>query len=44
MLEKEPDLTNVEIKMMLKESARDMGLPHNQQGWGRFDFQKFMSL
>lgn len=44
MLEKDPYLKNVEIKMMLKESAQDMGLPHNQQGWGKFDFCKFMSL
>ena len=34
MLEKNPELTNVQIKMKLKESARDMGLPKNQQGWG----------
>ena len=34
MLEKNPKLTNVQIKMKLKESARDMGLPKNQQGWG----------
>lgn len=44
MLEKDPCLTNVEIKMMLKESADDMGLPRNQQGWGKFNFRKFMSL
>mgnify|MGYP000417612509 FL=1 len=31
MLEKNPELTNVQIKMKLKESARDMGLPKNQQ-------------
>lgn len=34
MLEKNPALTNVQIKIKLKESARDMGLPKNQQGWG----------
>lgn len=44
MLEKNPYLTNVEIKMMLKESADDMGLPRNQQGWGKFNIRKFMSL
>ena len=44
MLEKDPLLTNVEIKMMLKESADDMGFPQNQQGWGRFNFQSFMSI
>ena len=44
MLEKDPLLTNMEIKMMLKESADDMGLPRNQQGWGKFNCEKFLSL
>lgn len=44
MLEKDPLLTNVEIKMMLRESAEDLGLPHNQQGWGRFDVQRFLNM
>jgi serine protease AprX len=44
MLEKDPLLTNVEIKMMLRESAEDLGLPHNQQGWGKFDVQRFLNM
>lgn len=44
MLEKDPGLTNVQIKMKLKESARDMGLPKNQQGWGELDLERFMKL
>ena len=44
MLEKDPMLTNLEIKMMLKESAVDLGLPHNQQGWGLFDEDRFLAL
>ena len=44
MLEKDPYLTNMEIKMMLKESADDMGLPHNQQGWGKFNQKRFMMM
>jgi serine protease AprX len=44
MLEKNPSLTNVEIKRMLKETADDMGLPRNLQGWGRFNSQRFFSL
>ncbi|MDO4272308.1 MAG: S8 family peptidase [Eubacteriales bacterium] len=44
MLEKDPLLTNMEIKMMLKESADDLGLPRNQQGWGKFNCEKFLSL
>ena len=34
-LEKYPDLTNVEVKIRMKESAEDLGLPKNWQGWGR---------
>lgn len=44
MLEKDPLLTNVEIKMMLRDSADDMGLPGNQQGWGKFNFKRFMEM
>lgn len=41
MLEYDPSLTNVEIKMLLKESAVDAGYPQNRQGWGIFDMQRF---
>ena len=44
MLEKNPKLTNLEIKMMLKDSADDLGLPRNQQGWGKFNCKRFLSL
>lgn len=44
MLEKDPLLTNVEIKMMLRDSTDDMGLPRNQQGWGKFNFKRFMEM
>lgn len=43
MLEKDPLLTNMEIKMLLKESTDDMGLPQNLQGWGKFNLEKFLS-
>lgn len=43
-LEKDPLLTNVEIKMMLKDSADDMGFPKNQQGWGRLNLERFLEL
>ena len=44
-LEKDPDaLPNVDIKMMLRDSADDLGLPKNQQGWGKFNCKKFLSL
>lgn len=42
MLEKNPFLSNMEIKMKLMESAQDLGLPKNLQGWGKFDLVHFM--
>ena len=42
LLEKEPQLSNVEIKMLLRESTVDMGLPRNQQGWGKFNCEKLI--
>ncbi len=42
LLEKNPKLTNVQIKMKLKESARDMGLSKNQQGWGELDLERLI--
>ena len=44
MLQKDPQLTNVEIKMLLRDSAKDMGYPHNVQGWGLFDRKKFLNF
>lgn len=43
LLEREPQLTNVEIKLWLKESAKDLGLPRNLQGWGRFSLEDFLN-
>ena len=42
-LQKAPYLTNVQIKMLLRDSVRDLGLPHKRQGWGEFDLDKFLS-
>lgn len=44
MLEKNPDLSNLEIKKRLMDSAEDLGFPQNQQGWGQFDCQRFFYL
>ena len=44
MLEKDPFLTNVEIKMLLKEAARDLGYERNRQGWGELDIKAFLKL
>ena len=37
LLEKHPELSNRDVKLRIRERAVDMGLPHNQQGWGRLD-------
>lgn len=44
LLEREPALTNVEVKMRLKESAVDLGYPMNRQGWGMPDLRKLLRL
>lgn len=44
ILEKDSKLTNVEIKMLLMESAVDLGYSHNIQGWGLFDRERFLSM
>lgn len=42
LLEGEPYLTNVEVKMRLKESAVDTGMPKNCQGWGMPDLRRLL--
>ena len=43
-LEKDPALTNPDTKTMLMNSADDLGLPRNQQGWGRFNRRRFLGM
>ena len=44
MLEKNQELTNVQIKMKLKESARDMGLPRISRDGENWIWNVFMEL
>ena len=44
LLERFPDMTNKDVKLRLRESSVDIGLPRNQQGWGKFNCRKFMAL
>ncbi len=44
LLSKEPWLTNVEVKMRLRESAVDLGREHSSQGWGLLDVSRFCRL
>lgn len=40
MLEKNPNLKNKDIKKILHDTCRDLGLEKNQQGWGEIDIIK----
>ena len=42
LLSVHPELTNVEVKMRLRRSGDDLGLPMEQQGWGRINLLKFL--
>lgn len=42
MLEKNPELTNKEIKKKLFETAIDVGLPKNHQGWGLINAKRLI--
>mgnify|MGYP005764725545 FL=1 len=42
LLEKHPELTNLDIKKRLRSTAKNMGYPHNLQGWGMFHLQSFL--
>lgn len=44
LLEKEPWLTCVEVKMRLYESAVDLGMEHSRQGWGRLHIPRLLGL
>ena len=42
LLEKYPHMTNLEVKLKLMNSCRDLGLPKNQQGWGLLDVERLL--
>ncbi len=43
LLEKEPWLTNKAVKLKLHDSAVDLNLPKNQQGWGMLNVRRLLS-
>ncbi len=43
LLEKEPWLSNKAVKLKLHDSAVDLNLPKNQQGWGMLNVRKLLS-
>lgn len=42
LLEKYPQMSNKDVKLKLRESCMDLGLPHNQQGWGLLDLEQLL--
>lgn len=42
LLEKYPEMNNRDVKLFLRERAVDIGLPRNQQGWGRLDLEELL--
>ncbi len=44
LLSKYPSMTGRDVKVRLKNSADDMGLPINQQGWGCLNIKRLLRL
>lgn len=42
LLEKHPEMSNKDVKLRIRERAVDLGLPHNQQGWGKLDVARLL--
>lgn len=42
LLEKYPRMTNLDVKLKLMDTCRDIGLPKNQQGWGLLDVERLL--
>ena len=42
LLEKYPSMTNKEVKLRLRSSCDDLGLPKSQQGWGMINLERLL--
>ena len=42
LLSKYPEMTNREVKIRLKNSSTDLGMPHRQQGWGMLNIENLL--
>lgn len=42
LLSKYPDMSNMEVKLRLRERSSDLGVEQNQQGWGRLNVKKLL--
>lgn len=43
LLEKEPSLTNRDVKLRLRETSTDLALPRNRQGWGLLNLKNLLN-
>ena len=44
LLEKNPAMTNKDIKLHLRNTAFDLGYPHSRQGWGMIKCDRFLDI
>lgn len=44
LLEKHPDMGTRDVKMRIKDSAVNLGLPRNRQGWGALDIEQLLKV
>ena len=44
LLSRDRELTNKQVKLKLRASCLDLGLPRNQQGWGQIWIPGLLSL
>ncbi len=42
LISKYPEITPKEVKKIMHDTAVDLGLPKNTQGWGKINLQKFL--
>ena len=42
LLSKYPDMTNQEVKIRLKETAVNLGMPQSRQGWGMVNIERLL--
>lgn len=42
LLEKYPSMTNKEVKLRLRSSCDDLGMPKSQQGWGMLNLKRLL--